>query len=571
VVGTTPRRTVTMTTTPHHDELAGMTACLIVDGDHIERFAREALALAVERGLRVTCAVVCDNTVVPRKPLQHGAYYLYKLLFLRDPWTRAVPWAPLTVPDVAICHFESDWEGIWQRIPDATLRFIAEKQVDVVLRFGMTLLRDPDDVPATHGVLSFHHGDPSQYRGRPAGFYEVRDRADHLGIMVQRLTNRLDAGNVLAYGAVQVQPHSYRRTLEHAFANSRYLLVKALQNLQRGASVDRATDGRNYRLPSNLMVLRFALELLGRKLRRLHYGLTMEKRWRLTTVEPVDLVALEADTELHPSQDLPIPRGFSLLADPAVVDDETLLCEGVDARSGRGHLLGLRGDAVWKIDTRVLGRGHLSYPHVVRDGHEVQVLPEMAQIGAQQIARLTSDHRRLVDPRPLRGLEGVRLTDPTLLHNGNRWWLFAGRPGSAADLLFLWSAPEITGPYVRHPDSPIVLDPACARMAGAIQSREGRLFRLGQDNRRRYGDGIAVCEIVTLHVDRYREVHRAHVRMRDGHGPHAFGVWSDRSIVDRYDEVRASGAGLRRVRPRLPSVKGGWQPPAGRRGDVSER
>jgi folate-dependent phosphoribosylglycinamide formyltransferase PurN len=555
-----------MTIRSHNDELAGMSACLIVDGDHIERFAQEALALAVERGLRVTCVVVCDNTVVPRKPIRHGAYYLYKLLFLRDPWTRAAPWAPLADPAVAIHHFDSEWEGIWQRIPAETLRFIAEHQVDVVLRFGMTLLRDPDDVPATHGVLSFHHGDPSQYRGRPAGFYEVRDQADHQGIMVQRLRNRLDAGNILAYGSVQVQTHSYRRTLEHAFANSRYLLVKALQNLQRGASEERGTDGRSYRLPSNLVVLRFALQLLGRKLQRLRYGLTMEKRWRLATVEPVDLGSLDADTELHSSEDLPIPRGYSLLADPAVLDGDTVLCEGVDARNGRGHLLGLRGDAVWKIDTRVLGKGHFSYPHVVREGARVQVLPEMAQIGSQRIAHLSSDHRRLVDARPLTGIEDLRLTDPTLLHHADRWWLFAGRPGSAADLLYLWSAPEISGPYVPHPDSPIVMDPACARMAGAVQATGGRLFRIGQDNRRRYGDGIAVCEIMTLEQDRYHEVYRASLRMSEGHGPHALGVWGDRFIVDRYEEVRDGAAGLRRIRARLSSLVLGGLPPARERG-----
>jgi hypothetical protein len=541
-----------MMTTYPHDDLAGLSACLIVDGAHIERFAREALALAVERGLEVTCVVVCDNTVVPRKPFRHGGYYLYKLLFLRDSWTRAVPWAPLADPNVAIHHFDSEWEGIWQRIPAETLRFIAEQRVDVVLRFGMTLLRDPDDVPATHGVLSFHHGDPSQYRGRPAGFYEVRDQADHLGIMVQRLSNRLDAGSVLAYGAVKVQPHSYRRTLEHAFANSRYLLVKALQNLRRSQSDDRATDGPNYRLPDNLAVLRFALALLGRKLQHLRYGLTTQKRWRLATVEPVDLESLEGDTTLHVTEDLPVPEGFSFLADPSVLDDETLLCEGVDARTGRGCLLGVRGDAVWRIDTDVLGERHLSYPHVVRDGPEPQVLPEMAQIGGQRIARLTGDHRRLVDARLLVGVEHLRLTDPTLLHHAGRWWLFAGHPGSAADLLFLWSAAELTGPYVAHPDSPIVMDPACARMAGAVQDRGGRLFRLGQDNRRRYGDGIAVCEIVTLEPHRYREVQRAILRMPDGHGPHALGVWGDRHVVDRYDEVRDAGAGLRRIRARWP-------------------
>jgi methionyl-tRNA formyltransferase len=78
-------------------------------------------------------------------------------------------------------------------------------------------------------VLSFHHGAPAGYRGRPAGFYELLEGADHLGVMVQRLSNRLDAGNVLAYGAVKVHPQTYRRTLDGAFASSTHLLDKAVR------------------------------------------------------------------------------------------------------------------------------------------------------------------------------------------------------------------------------------------------------------------------------------------------------------------------------------------------------
>lgn len=541
-----------MTNSAHLDDLAGLTACLIVDGDHIERFAHEALQLAVARGLKVTCVVVCDNTVVPRKPAKHGAYYLYKLLFLRAPWTRGVPWAPLAAPDVAVRHFDSEWEGIWQRIPTDTLRFIGAHEVDVVLRFGMTLLRDPDDVPATHGVLSFHHGDPAEYRGRPAGFYEVLDEADHLGFMVQRLSNQLDAGNVLAYGAVKVQPHSYRRTIEHAFASSRYLLVKALLNLRRGESVDRSIAGKNCRLPGNLLVLRFTLLLFRRKVQRLKYGLTTEKRWRLITTDRVNLTGIYGETVLRPGEELPCPEGSSAVADPAVVDEQLLLCEGIDARTGRGQLLAMRRESAWAVDTGALGSGHLSYPHVVRIGDGIYVLPEMAQVGPQMMALLSNDRRRLTDATLLSGLADVPLTDPTLLQKDGRWWLFAGQPGSAADLLFLWSAQDPLGPYVPHPDSPVVMDPSCARMAGPVRIEEGRVFRVGQDNRRGYGDGVAICEIVGLDCDRYREQYRAALRMPDGHGPHSLDVWGERWIVDRYDEVREAGAALRRLRARLP-------------------
>ena len=543
---------MTLTSSTHLDDLTGMTACLIVDGASIPRFAHAALELAVERGLKVTCVAVCDNTEVPRKPIKHGAYYLYKLLFLRGEWTRRVPWASLGTTDVAMHHFDSEWEGIWQRIPPETLGFIGQHDVDVVLRFGMTLVRDPDDVPAAHGVVSFHHGDPAQYRGRPAGFYEVFDEADHLGIMVQRISNELDAGNVLAYGAVRVVPHSYRESLENAYSASSYLLVKALLNLRRNQCVDRSTDGQNYRLPGNRLVLRFGLRLLRRKLRRMLYGLSIDKRWCLITTERVDLTDVQGETTLRMREEFPPPAGYSAIADPVVIDDRTLLCEGIEARTGRGRLLAATREGFWSVDTGAIGTGHLSYPHIVHVGDSRYVLPEMAQIGPQSIAKLSSDRRELVNAVSLAGLTDLRLTDPTLLQHDGRWWLFAGQPGSAAELLFLWSAEDLKGPYVEHPDSPIVIDPSCARMAGPIQLHEGRLFRVGQDNRRGYGDGVALSEILQLDQEHYREQYRGTLRMPDGHGPHSLDMRGQCGVADRYDEVRVASAGLRRLRARLP-------------------
>ena len=96
------------------------------------------------------------------------------------------------------------------------------------------------------------------------------------------------------------------------------------------------------------------------------------------------------------------------------------------------------------------------------------------------------------------------------------------------------------------------MDPACARMAGPVRLHDGRLFRVGQDNCRGYGDGVAVCEVVSLDQDRFREQHRATLRMPDVHGPHSLDVWGDQFIVDRYDEVADAVAGLRRLRTRLP-------------------
>ena len=77
----------------------------------------------------------------------------------------------------------------------------------------------------------------------------------------------------------------------------------------------------------------------------------------------------------------------------------------------------------------------------------------------------------------VRGLEAFRIIDPTVLFHAGRWWLFGELPATATDLLWLWSATDVAGPYEPHPDNPIVMDVARAHSAGPIIVADGRLFR----------------------------------------------------------------------------------------------
>lgn len=69
-------------------DLAGSAACLIVDSDKIAKWQFEALKLAMQRGLSVSCVYVCGNTIVPRKYLKHAGYYALNLLSMRHSWTK---------------------------------------------------------------------------------------------------------------------------------------------------------------------------------------------------------------------------------------------------------------------------------------------------------------------------------------------------------------------------------------------------------------------------------------------------------------------------------------------------
>ena len=70
--------------------------------------------------------------------------------------------------------------------------------------------------------MSFHHGDPRKYRGRPSGFYEIANKEKIQGQVVQILTPKLDAGKVLSYGETKVFKESYKKTLFYSTRISFY-------------------------------------------------------------------------------------------------------------------------------------------------------------------------------------------------------------------------------------------------------------------------------------------------------------------------------------------------------------
>ena len=87
-------------------------------------------------------------------------------------------------------------------------------------------------LPPTYGVLSYHHGDVTQYRGRPAGFYEFVHGRPSAGITVKKLTEQLDAGTVVATTHRDISDaRSLQDVQEELFVPSPPLLTEAVERL----------------------------------------------------------------------------------------------------------------------------------------------------------------------------------------------------------------------------------------------------------------------------------------------------------------------------------------------------
>jgi hypothetical protein len=523
---------------------------VISDGTAVPRFTLEALN--VLSGCESVTVFACTNTRIARKPFRHGAYYLLNLLTLRNRWTRPLPLAAGTKRVDRLVEFQSGYEGAWQSLPDSVIDEIREGGFDVVLKFGMGLLRVPpaDRLPVP--ILSYHHGDPDLYRGRPAGYWEMVHGHPVMGQIVQLLSNRLDAGKVVAFAETRVLPYSYRRTLIEAYRHSSLLIDMAVRNAIAGTYLPKPCTGRNYRLPSNAGVAGFVLRMAWQGVKRAAYGATQEKKWKVSVARcPPEALAGLVSGGHFPAPDqwrtLPTGKRYTYYADPFFSEEPPgILVEALERRTGIGELLLIEGESHRRISE---GRNHYSYPSTVRAGGRQLILPEIAQWSPTRLYDLTGG--KLRDVGPLRVAGDPRIADPTLLEHDGRFYLFGSPVAQSTNVLNLWTAASLGDVFQLHPDSPLKISPQGGRMAGALLRFDGRLVRFGQSFERFYGDGIVAFEVEALTPQTYRERALGPIRFRDRIGPHTLNVSAGELVFDWYRHEYDPLVALRRLLSRL--------------------
>ena len=495
--------------------------------------------------------LVSRSAPSPRRSLRHAFYYALNLVTVRNRLTRPVPFPDAAVATAGRLDFEPAYEGAWAVLPDEVLAWIREQRIDAVLKFNLSLLRIPEADRLATPILSYHHGDPRKYRGRPAGFYEMIAGDRFVGQIVQILSNRLDAGQVLAFAESRVIRHSYRRTLLEAYSLSPHLLAPALRALGRRETLPIEPVGRNYRLPGNGTVVRFLAASLRHSIKRAAYGALVEKRWNVsrvpigTSAEPAALVS-EAESRRPQWRVQPLLPAYSFYADCFFhTGPDDVLVEAMSRSTGKGELVRIRGDRQEAVGGFA---GHVSYPMSIEEGGRHYVVPETVLWSRPSIFAIEEGVARKVAALDI---DEPAILDPTLLRHDGRLFLFGNRPEEGAAVLHLWSALSLFGRFERHPSSPIRVSARGSRMAGEIMRAGGRLYRLGQDFRDGYGDGILAFRIARIDEHAYREAEAGEAAFRSVRGPHTLNVRGDMMVFDWYTEKRSLLAGVRRMLNRL--------------------
>jgi hypothetical protein len=519
-----------------------MKIALLIDSASVARWQADALErLGPAHSFEV---YNCTNARPPRRRLRHFPYYALSLLSLRTVLNRRVA-LPI---EGEIIDFECDAEGVWQRLPGELVDRLAAEKPDAVIKFGMGLLKVPDSSRLPVPILSYHHGDPRLFRGRPAGFYEMLAGQPVVGQIVQILSNRLDAGQVVAFGETRVFRHSYRATMREAYATSPLLLPQALAAVRDGRTLAIEPDGKVYRLPSLWTLARFLAQLAAAKLRRLVYGALIEKEWQVAEAPATGEFVLDRQFPAVATwRTVERPRGYRFLADPFPhPGGDGILVEALSSSSGLGEILHLSNG---RYRSLLSNSRHFSYPGWLTTDGVHWIVPEVSEWSEPRLYRLDADGAH--DVGKLNLATPCRLIDPTLFDRNGTIFMFGNIHSEGDNVLRVWTAASIQDRFEEHPANPVLISPRGARMGGSLIESDGALYRIGQDGLAGYGDGVLVFRIEEFSRTAYREHLIGSLRFGDCRGPHTINLKNDRVLFDYYRDRFALLAGLRRIRGRL--------------------
>jgi hypothetical protein len=160
----------------------------------------------------------------------------------------------------------------------------------------------------------------------------------------------------------------------------------------------------------------------------------------------------------------------------------------------------------WRYERVVLEEPfHLSYPNVFKWGDDYYLVPESVAVNGVRLYKATHfpDGWQFVKPI----IADRALVDSTVLIHQGLLWMFTSSPDNQNLYLFYADRPE--GPWIEHPESPIVTgNGRDARPAGNILDTGERLIRFSQDSQEygeKYGKAVRGFEILTLTREKYRE------------------------------------------------------------------
>jgi len=410
-------------------------------------------------------------------------------------------------PNVKLIQVETSRNGHKESLAQVDINRIKKSNLDIIIRYGFGILSGDILDISSYGIWSFHHGDERLYRGSPAGFWEVYNRELTSGIILQRLTEDLDAGYIIDRAIVKTNA-LYGKNANSLFLASTPLIKRAIFLINTGGYTETlsTTKSKIYKKPTliNLIVyfVRSRANILKTGINRLFFY----EDWYIAisnkkgTEQLLSVKTIEDYYVLKKSDKY-------FLADPFWKDKNEIFAEQFFFKEAIGRICKIKIDDNRHIIKKEIvefpkhDKSHLSYPSIQEINGEIYITPEMSNFHEQYFFSINGSKVKKINCTI-----NEQIIDPTIFFYSGKFWLLGSlkNQGSNNNLIIYYTDSLQKG-WKEHPLNPVKIDIQSSRMAGNIFECQNKFYRLAQDCKNGYGKKVKVFEILKLTTQEYKE------------------------------------------------------------------
>jgi hypothetical protein len=422
-------------------------------------------------------------------------------------------------PEIKVSPKETKFSD---RILDEDINKIKTHEIDVFIRLGFKILRGEILNSAKYGIWSYHHGDNKVNRGGPAGVWEVLEKCDVTGVMLQILTEELDGGTKLHESFWTTDYLSINRNKSNCHWKAKSFIPRKLQELyQLGEKeffqkVNKANSqiffyyNKLYTTPKNLQLFKKALSNYWKTVKiRIKEMFYFEQWILLFNLENTN----KFSTSFFRFKRITPPKD-RFWADPFIIQRDNKYYIFIEEfvyseNKGKISVIEMKESGEYQKPKVVLEKDyHLSYPFLFEENGELYMIPESQKNKTIDLYRciefpLIWDFKKTL-------INNIEAVDSTIFKYNNKYWLFTNVKEDSDiptfdDLCLFYSDSLLVDEWKPHPRNPIISDVKYVRPAGNIFIYNDRIYRPAQNCSKHYGYGMQIRKITKLNENDYEE------------------------------------------------------------------
>jgi len=445
-------------------------------------------------------------------------------LFVRDPKLKtAFDQFPLEYFDVEKISVRSPRpsDGSVYRYCEEDLITLKSLNIDVLVDGQSELLGGEILTISKFGLVALRRGVKGLNKSGPPGFWEVFDQEPSTDLIIQKLSDESDGGNVLMKASIPTKP-TYAQNFAQINKKSNVFMHRFLEDLGMTRTLPRALAEPPYAhahhtTPSLHVMALYQVKtfiIMTRKLftrsssadRRTISG--KYDRWGVAYMFTEDW----QDSVLSRSKAIANPP-YRYLADPFVCrhgDLDVCFVEDYDFRTKKGKIsvFKINGNQYEELGSAIDEPFHMSYPFIFTVDDELYMCPETGAINEIRLYRCTEFPLRWSFHKTL--IKDVSAVDTDIFFYKDKWWLLTNIDSSeigevCSELHVFYADSFDSDAWTPHPKNPVIFDSERARNGGFFRDGEKLLRVFQRQGFDQYGESMGIAQINDLGTDTYCE------------------------------------------------------------------